>query len=355
MEPTQRAFDTFAQMLLTYQIADLAPYDRSPKPPLHRFFGGLYAEKQADPGAYRIPAPPFVTFFSRVTLTPEETARHEVLKSTMIRLRNALNAYVEFLRDLGLASEADGPDLHLPRAALDRLAGNLTLKTRNRSPLATMERNGLVFSGEDPVVVANRVYPGMPAELAVFSMACARLKPYDFYFFRRCDLGVFDGKTQPDVAAAVRAVPQPFRADVAETDLRLRQMGFKRELFVAGCGSTYALRYNKRSNTVVYWVHILEGWHPDLSHLLYWKWKTDLTPRLFNRLEQIAPGLGERVFAELKACTRCYPGDCMDRTPIEWKGFQKVVCKNSGWNRIGYEPEDYARLLTVLGALNELL
>ncbi len=196
----------------------------------------------------------------------------------------------------------------------------------------------------------------MPAELAEFSRACARMKTYDFYFFRRCDLGILDGKTQPDVPAAVRAVPKPFRAEVAETDLRLMQMGFKREMFVADCGSTYAMRYNKRSDAAVYWVRILEGWHPDLSHFLYWKWKTDLTPRLFDRLEQIAQGFGERVFAELKGCIRCYPVDyCMDRTPIEWKGLQKVVCKNTGWNKIGYEPEDYARLRTVLGALSELL
>jgi hypothetical protein len=204
-------------------------------------------------------------------------------------------------------------------------------------------------------MIAKLAYPGMPAELVKFSQACARVKTYGYYFFRRCDLGVLDGKIQPDVFAAVRAVPQPYRAEVAETDLSLMQMGFKREIFVLDYGGTYTLRYNRHSDMMVYWVRIREGWQPDLYHFLYWKWKTDLTPRLFNRLEQIAPGFGERVFAELKACTRCYPVDyCMDRTPIEWNGFQKVVCKNHGWNKIGYAPEDYAWQRTVLGTLNEL-
>ena len=354
MEPSQRAFDTFAQMLITYQIDDLAPCERSPEPSLLRFFRGLYADMLANPSAYNIPTPPFVPFIWRAPL--EEVEKFETLKSTMMRLRNPLNAYVTFLQELGLTGEADGLNLCLPRATLDQLAGTLTKKTKMKDLLAVMGRSGLIFSGEDPVKVANLMHPGMPAELVEFSRACARVKNNGFYFFRRCDLGVLDGKTQPDIGAALQAVPQPFRVEVAETDECLMHLGFKRDIFVSDCGNTYTVRYNKRSDKVVYWVRIREGWHLDLYHYLYWKWKTDLTSRLFDRLEQIAPGFGKRVFAELKGCTRCYPVDyCMDRTPIEWNGLQKVVCKNFGWTKIGYEPEDYAKLRTVLGAFCELV
>jgi len=195
----------------------------------------------------------------------------------------------------------------------------------------------------------------MPAELAVFSQACARVKDYGFYFFRRCDLAVLDGKITPDIDAAVHMVPQPFQSDVAETDRCLMHMRFRREVFVAKIGSGYGLRYSRKSNQVVYWVHILESWHPDLHHHLYWKFKTDLTPRLFNRLEETAPGLGKQVFEGLKACIKCYSEFCMDRTPIEWNGREKIVCKNTGWNKIGYEHSEYERLWIVLGTLNELI
>jgi hypothetical protein len=233
--------------------------------------------------------------------------------------------------------------------------GDYAGKTRNRRLLTTLERTGLSFSDGDPVVVSNRLYPGMPAELARFSQACARVRNYGFYFFRRCDLAVLDGKTTPDIDAAVHMVPQPFQSDVTETDRRLMQMRFRREMFVANIGSGYGLRYSKKNNQVVYWVHILESYHPDLRHHLYWKFRTDLTPRLLNRLEENIPGLGEQVFEGLKACVQCYSEFCMDRTPIEWNGRDKIVCKNTGWNRIGYEHDAYERLWMVLGTLNELL
>jgi hypothetical protein len=342
-------------MLLTYQYADIAPCDQTTKPPLYAFFTHLYEDMLASPDVYRIPSDPFVAFFTRVTRTPEETAMHEALKATSIRVRRPMIANFEFLYDLGLAGGPSGPDLQLPRVEFDRLVSVYAKKTRNRRLLATLERTGLSVSDGDPVVVSNHLYPGMPAELALLSQACARLKDYGFYFFRRCDLAVLDGKTTPDIQAAVHMAPQPFQNDIAETDRRLMHMRFKREMFVANIGSGYSLRYSKKSNQIVYWVRILESWHPDLSHFLYWKFKTDLTPRLLNRLEQTAPGLGEHVFDGLKACIQCYPGFCMDRTLIEWNGTEKTVCKNTGWNRIGYAHDDYERLWMVLDTVNEVV
>jgi hypothetical protein len=108
-------------------------------------------------------------------------------------------ANFEFLRDLGLAGELAHTDLQLPRAVFDRLVGDYAKKARNRRFLTTLERTGLSFSDSDPVVVSNHLYPGMPAELMVFSQACARVKDYGFYFSRRCDLAVLDGKITPDI------------------------------------------------------------------------------------------------------------------------------------------------------------
>jgi hypothetical protein len=356
MEPQQQCYDTFARMLLTRQYADMAPCAKHPAPPLYGFFTSLYEDMLTKTDEYHIPSDPFVSFIARVSLTPEETAQHEELKTTLLRVRNPMIAYFEFLRDLGLAGEPSGSDLRLLRTEFNRLVGECTKKTKNRRFLTTLERTGLSFSDGDPVVISNNLYPVMPAELAIFSHACARLKDYQFYFFRRCDLAVLDGKTTPDIEAVLQVVPQPFQSEVAETDRRLMQMRFKREIFVANVGSTYFLRYNKKNNQVVYWVRIFENWQPDLHHNLYWKFKTDLTPSLLNRLEETAPGLGVQVFERLKACIRCYPVDyCMDRTPIEWNGREKVVCKNTGWNKIGYEHDNYEKLWAVLSTFNELV
>lgn len=69
--------------------------------------------------------------------------------------------------------------------------------------------------------------------------------------------------------------------------------------------SGYSPRYNKRSNQVVYWVRILESWHPALHHYLYWTLKTGLAQRLLDRLEDTLAGLGECVFAGLNKKLLC--------------------------------------------------
>jgi hypothetical protein len=313
----------------------------------------------ANPGAYFIPAEPFVTFFARVLLTPEESAQHEALKAARMRVRKVVYAYLEFLFNLGRAGTPvdalNGGDLRLSREEFEKLAADATKKAKSRHFLAALERSGLSFSPGDPLVVSNRIYPGMPAALATFSQACARVKDYDFYLFRRCDFAVFDNKAKPDFADALHLTPLPFKDEVAETDERLRQMRFKREIFVDGGDMTYRLRYSKKGDLVVYWCRIQETFQTDLAHYLRWKLDSDLTPRLFNRLDQTVPGLANRVFAGLKPCAHCYAGNCQDRTQVEWGGVVKEVCKGSGWNRIGYTRADYESLWTVLVALNELV
>jgi hypothetical protein len=359
MEPGQQTFDTFGRWLLTRLRADLAPGQKTPASPLYAFFTGLYEDMLANPGEYFIPEEPFVTFFARVTLTPEETAQHEALKATRMRVRKAVFAYLEFLYKLGkTGSVIDAPDggkLLVSRAELEKLAAEGVKKAKSRHFLAALERTGLSFSPGDPVAVTNRLYPGMPAALVTFSQACAPVKDFDFYLFRRCDLSVVDGKRAPDFADALRFVPQPFQSQVAETDERLQQMKFKREIFMDEGDANYRVRYNKKGDLVVYWCRIQETFQPDLHHYLRWKLDSDLTPRLFTRLDETAPGLADLVFTGVKQCAHCYAGNCMDRTHIERGGVVKEVCKGSGWNRIGYSHTDYERLWTVLAALNELV
>jgi len=276
-----------------------------------------------------------------------------------MRVRKVVFAYLEFLFNTGrTGTPVDTPTgggLRLSRVEFEKLAADTAKKAKCRHCLTALERSGLSFSPGDPLVVSRSIYPAMPSALATFSQACAQVKDFYFYLFRRCDLAVFDGKTRPDFTDALHPVPQPFKSGVAETDERLRQMRFKREIFVDGGDMTYRLRYSKKSDQVVYWCRILETFHADLAHYLRWKLDSDLTSRLFDRLDETVPGLANHVFTGLKPCAHCYAGYCGDRTQVKWGGVVKEVCKGSGWNRIGSTRADYESLWTVLVALNELV
>lgn len=354
MEPQQQRFDTLGRWMLTRLRADMSPV---PEPPalLYRFFAALYDDMLNNSGAYHIPEEPFVTFFARVTLTAEETAQHEALKAARMRVRKVVFAYLEFLYALGQAGAPAGDDLQLPRAVFEPLAAGYARKVKPRGFLSALERCGMIFSPGDLVVVSNSAYPGMPAALVPFSQACARVRDFGFYLFRRCDLQVFDGKTAPDFADALRLVPHPFEDEVAETDERLIQMRFKREIFVDGGDMTYRLRYSKKNDQVVYWCRVQETFQSDLNHYLRWKLDSDLTPRLFGYLDETAPGLADRVFAGLKSCAHCYGPNCMDRSCVERAGVVKETCKGSGWNHIGFTRADYENLWTVLAAFDRVL
>lgn len=357
MEPQQESFDTFGRWLVTRLRADLANSHGASASPLRHFFANLYEDMLADPGAYFIPSEPFFTFFASGSLTPEESIQHEVLKAARMRVRKIILAYLEFLLSVGQASVLidlpNGRNIQLPREVFEKLAANTAKKVKSPHFMTALERSGLSFSVGDPVLVSNSAYPDMPSALATFSQACSGVKDFDFYLFRRCDLAVFEGKTKPDFSDALNLVPQPFRDKVAETDQRLGQMHFKREIFLDSGDLTYRLRYSKKGDLVVYWCRILEAFQADLDHYLRWKLDSDLTRRLFNRLDEISPGLDNLVFTGLKACAHCYP-NCLDRVQVEWKGKVREVCKGSGWNNIGFSRSDYEKLWTVLGAINEL-
>ena len=355
MEPQQQAFDTFGQWLLSRLRADLAPCREATPPPIFRYFTALYDDMLANPSAYFIPDEPFVVFFARVLLTPEEDAQHEALKAARMRVRKVVFASLEFLFNLGQTGAPAGDHLALPRAEFEKLAAAAAKKAKASQFLSALERCGLSFSAGDPLVVSNLLYPGMPAALAAFSQACAQVKDFDFYLFRRCDLAVFSGKKAPDFADALRLVPPPFQGEVAETDERLRQLRFKREIFIDGGDMTYRLRYSLKGDSAVYWCRIQETFHPDLGHYLRWKLDSDLTPRLFACLDQTHPGLADRVFSGLKPCAHCYGGNCMDHTLVERGGAVKEACKGSGWNQIGHARADYETLWTVIEALKAVM
>ena len=359
MEPQQESFDTFGRWMLTRLRADLAPSLVIPLSPLYSFFVDLYDDMLTNLAAYLIPTEPFCTFFARILLTPEESAQHEALKAARMRVRKVVFAYLEFLFNLGkLGVPVDSPqarDLLISRAVFERLVSDSEKKARIHHFISALERSGLSFNPGDPLVVSNRNFPEMPAVLASFSQACTRVKDFDFYLYRRCDLAVYDGKTAPDFADALRLTPQQIKKDVAETDERLMQMRFRREIFVDGGDMTYRVRYSKKGDQVVYWCRIQETFNADLAHYLRWRLDSDLTPRLFTRLDGILPGLANHVFGGLKPCAHCYGENCQDRTQVEWSGVVKEVCKGSGWNHIGYARADYERLWTVLETLNELV
>jgi hypothetical protein len=358
MEPQQQSFDTFGRWMLTRLHADMAPCPETPAPALYCFFSDLYNDMLENPGAYFIPTEPFVTFFAHTLLTPEESAQHEVLKAARMRVRKSVFATLEFVYGLGKAGAPVGEDLQLPRAEFEKLAADGAKKAKTRHFLTALERCGFDFgtraSPEGAVRISNPKYPGMAAALATFSQACARVKDFDFYLFRRCDLAVLEGKTAPGFADALRMAPEPFQARVAETDERLLQMRFKREIFIDGGDMTYRVRYSKKGDQVVYWLRIQETFNTDLDHYLRWRLDSDLTPRLFAYLDTTAPGLADRVFTGLKPCAHCYGANCMDRVQVERGGVVKEACKGRGWNQIGYDREDYEALWTVLAAFNAL-
>ncbi len=349
MEPQQASFDSFSAWMLTRMRADMAPCPASPLPDIHRFFSSLYTDMLANPSAYSIPHEPFPPFFARVDLTLAEKEQHEALKAARMRVRKVVFAYLEFLYNLGKLARWTPEGLQIPRPAFENLRHDLVKKTRDREALT---RVGVHFSPDDPVVVTNSSFPEMAQALAAFSQACAQVKDFDLFLFRRCDLAVLNGKTAPDFSDALRLVSPPFQDSVSDTDQRLQQMHYKREIFVDVHNMDYRIRYSKKGDQVVYWCRIQETFHPDLHHYLRWKLESDMTPRLFAALNEVVPGLAEHVFAGLKPCAHCYPGNCMDRKTVSWNGVTKEACQGSGWNQIGHNPGDYQKLWTVLAALD---
>ncbi len=301
-------------MLAGLQV-DLAP-DQMPSAALHAYFAALYRDMQTNPRIYALPDIPYVPFLESDAHLPGEGKRNESGKGAGLKIRKAVFAYVEFLFQLGQMGLPEGEHLLIPRAELDKLLSEGANKARSKAFTATMQRCGLAFTADDPVRVSNTLYPGMAARLAPFSAACARTEKHlPMVFFRRCDLAVLNGKSAPAMEAVLHVVPQEYRCDVAETDARLMQMRYKRDIFPAGCGA-YNLRFSRKGGQVVYWARFFEPGYPDLHHFLRWKLDSPLTAALFASLDETAPGLADQVFDGLKTCALCYGEFCMARREV---------------------------------------
>jgi hypothetical protein len=353
MQPSQQAYETYADCMLARILSDMAP-DQTPPAALHAYFTALYRDMQANPCIYALPDIPYVPFLESGVHLPEEVEPIETGKAARLKIRKAVFAYVEFLFQLGQMGLPEGEDLLIPRAELDKLLSEGAKTARSKAFTAAMQRCGLAFSADDPVKVNNTLYPGMAAQLAPFSAACAKTEKHlPMYFFRRCDLAVLNGKGAPVMEDVLHIVPQEYRSDVAETDARLMRMRYKREIFPAGLGA-YNLRFSHKGNQVVYWVRIFEPNYPDLHHVLRWKLDSPLTTALFASLDETAPGLADQVFDGLKTCAYCYGESCMSRSAVERGGVSKTVC-GEGWNHIGHDHADDERLWTVIETLQALV
>jgi hypothetical protein len=132
-------------------------------------------------------------------------------------------------------------------------------------------------------------------------------------------------------------------------------MKFKREIFLDGGDMTYRVRYSRKGDQIIYWLRILETFHPDLGHFLRWRFDSDIHQRLFQKLDQTNPELADEIFIGLAPCAHCYGGNCMARVRLEWKGNTKEACREVGWNKIGFEQANYENLWIVLNTLIQLV
>lgn len=351
METPQQSIGTFSDWILSGLRADLAPEQAAPASPLPAFFANLYDDMLANPGRYHLPEEPYIPFIARLGLSPEENARHTTLKAARLRARKAIFAYLEFLFQLGEAGVLLDGTLELPRSEFDKLASAAAKKIKSQQWLTALERQGLVFALNDPVGITYGLSPLLLASLVSFSQACARVKDYDFYFFRRADLAVLEGKRAPDFTDALRLAPEPFQGLLVKTDEWLTQLRFKREIF-ADQDVSYRLRYTSKGEVVVYWCRIREAFQPEFFHYLRWPLESGLTARVFNRLEETTPGLAEIVFQGLMPCEQCFGEHCQAMARVAWNGTVREVCKELGWNQIEATPSDYERLWMVVEALN---
>jgi len=316
---------------------------------LYRFFQDMLADLYSQPNLYGIPED------RCEALSTGDKNQEDRIREARLKVRKAIEVGIlDFIYRLGQAGDVYGHVLKVPRSFYDQLAAEKIKKTKNKAFIKVIERLGFAFTMGDEVVVSNDKYPFMIMALSNFARECSKIKDYDFYFFRRCDFGVFAQKHLPAFEDVLRLVPEGMRNDVLETDALLRDRTFKREIFVSDAGSGYRLCYKKKNDTIVYWSRLMNSYFSDLNHNLRWEFDTDLTTRLFLKLDGCKPNLSGKVFKGIKKCTHCYE-PCMARVSIECSDQKKECCKEAGWDAIGDYPVDFSDLRTVLVVLGDLV
>jgi hypothetical protein len=322
---------------------------------LHRYFKDLLTDLFENPQAYGLPDQPFEPFIESRLRLQEDKVRKERVMATRLKARKALETGIlDFLYQVGQAAEPGDEILTLDRTFYEKLLGEKVKKSGIKPFGKGYERLGLHFSDGDPVAVSNTQYPGMLPALAAFAKACAGIKDFGYFFFRRCDLGVLGGKRQPTLEDALRLAPPVLRDEMRKTDTLLAERKYKREILVGDANAGYRLRYNQKNDRVVYWCRFMSWFSPPFHHNLRWEFKSDVTPRLFNRLDEVRPGLADRVFEGNKKCEYDYE-NCMARVVLERHGISQDFCTEAGWDMIGETPSELNDLRQVLGVLDELL
>lgn len=322
---------------------------------LHAFFQDLLTDLYDNPQAYGLPVDPYEEYVeSRMRLSIDKEKADDI-RASRLKVRVAIETGIlDFLYQIGQAGQPVDQGLWLERTFFDALVAEKIKKTRNKAFPQKFERPGFVFSVGDGVTVFNERYPGMLTALSAFAKECASIRKHGFYFFRRCDFGVFAQKRLPALEDAMRLVPMALRSEIQETDNLLLQHNFKREIFVADAGGGYRLRYSKKGNKIVYWCRLMSWYSPGIHHNLRWDFDSDLTPRLFARLDEARPGLADRIFKGIKPCEHDYE-NCMALVIIERSGVSRECCSEAAWDTIGESPADFEDLRLVCCVLDELV
>lgn len=338
-------------------LSELSPQDPAPKArlALHRFFSGLLEDLYTHPQAYALPETPYEAYLEPRQRLEIDKVKSERIRQARLKARVAIDTGIlDFLYQLGQAGTLEGAALHLDRPAFDALAAEKVKKTHNKNFLAGLEHAGLHFTGEDVTVITCPGNPEMVTGLSCLAKACANVPEIGFYFFRRCDFGACSGKRLPALEDALRLASGQHREAILQIDALLAQRKFKRQILVADAGGGYRLRYNKKNDQVVYWCRLMSWSAGDFNHNLRWKFESDLTPRLFARLDEIRPGLAQRVFSGIKRCEHDYE-NCIARVVIEHRGVTAECCSEDAWNDIGESAADFENLQWVLSTLDDLL
>jgi hypothetical protein len=338
----------------TLPAGEAEPYQRG-QLALYRFFQDLLADLYAHPEAYGVPEEAYVAYDE--TPQGKDQALEDRIRAQRLKVRKVIDlGLLDFLYQVGQAGVVAGQTLQVSRSFYDQLLAEKMKKAKTTAFLQRFAQLGLSIQvGSAAVCFTNALYPGVLAILADFARACAQIKKEGFYYFRRCDLQVLAGKSQPAFEDALHLAPEALRGEVAATDALLRARKFKREILISEAGGAgYRLRYSKKGDQIVYWCRLRNWLNPDLHHNLRWEFGGSLSPRLFVRLDECAPGLSAQVLAGIRKCDHCFE-NCMAISRLEYQGAFYECCREAGWDQIGVGPAEFENLRLVTGLLDDLL
>ncbi len=322
---------------------------------LHQFFKDLYQDLYERPQAYGLPIQPFEPFTESRLRMQENHAKKERVMAATLKARKAIETGIlDFLYQLGQTGVTSGDQLLLDPAFYEQLIAEKAKKGGIKGFGKGFDRLGLEFTTGERVTVSNPKHPGMLPALSAFAITCAGIKDHGHYFFRRCDLGVLEGKRQPTIEDALHLAKPGLRDDIRENNSLLMEQKYKREILVGDANAGYRFRYSKKKDRVVYWVRLMSWNSPPFDHNLRWDFKSDLTGRLFTRLDEVRPGLADRIFEGIKRCEYDYE-NCMARVIIERRGQSVDCCSEAAWDSIGETPSEMEDLRWFLITLDELL